>query len=276
MGGGILTHERPTGPSGSVQGQSRPVASSSAKRSAGQTRMPSSVTSDRWPPWARIRRVESRELRDRAESAKHGRMQPASGFRFHGEKLAAALEEEVHFGVGFGRRPVVDPLEERLLLGMCPKQAENPAFEQRAPLLGRDRPGKALRRADEAGVGPVELGTTALPDAQLRFEGRKPPGEQRVLQDFEISGDRCSRHASVPGDSRDAQCLAVEQGGDREEADEPADIADGRLRADFLPQVETPHNHEASAPAPRRRAPGEACPAGAPAPDRSGLPFLPG
>ena len=160
------------------------------------------------------------------------------GLHFDGERLRSPPQEEVHFHIGAVRRPVVDVVVERTLLGVGAQQRMNPALEQRPAFLRAQVAELLLHRPNDAWIDPVELRQLAFAHAQLGLERRQSGGEQRVVENVEVALHRGASDAAVAGDAGDVHDLRVQHGRHGEEAHESRQIPHQPFGADLFAQVE--------------------------------------
>ena len=133
---------------------------------------------------------------------------------------------------------MVDSLVQVRPLPVRPEQMQHSSFDERPALLGRDRTIEPLRRPNQSGVDPVELGVSSLPHAQFRFERQQPIRKQGVLQDLQVALHRRSGDAAITRQPRDIHGGAVAEGGNRQKTSETGQVPDQRLRTDLLAQIE--------------------------------------
>ena len=61
-------------------------------------------------------------------------------------------------------------------------QRRAPTFAQCAAFFERHWPKLLFGRSHNSSIEPVKLGVFAFPNAQLGFEARQPPSQQRVIE----------------------------------------------------------------------------------------------
>ena len=120
---------------------------------------------------------------------------------------------------------------------MGPEAGRDETFEERPALCGVHVPESLACGSRQPGIDPVELRVPALAHAQARLESLQPERKKRVFEDAEVPVDRRSRHAAIPGQTRDVHRLTMGERRHRQEPREPRQVARERLRLDLLLQI---------------------------------------
>ena len=139
------------------------------------------------------------KLGDRAQSRQHSGVIARLGLHLDRRELSRAAEKEIHLGAVRGmRRPVVEVIEQLALLSVSPEQVQDPALEERTPLLRRNRSAEPLDRTDQARIDPVQLRMAALAQPHQLDEQRERAARVRVGRSRRRSR---ARQAQVPTQS---------------------------------------------------------------------------